>query len=197
MIENKTIGVVIIVLLVAVLIVSIVGVQQRSVTGAVASGATGGMSTGGFSSYDEMMKAHHGGSSASQQSSSSAGCGGVPQQTDMNSGVAVTNGEKTKYGLTYDNAGYEKLVEAAKTIQLTQEQTQKIVGLDAQIPCCGFKDLQASGNCECGHHQALYGLAKILASKDYSRSEIQSEMNKWKTIFYPNSGGSSNTGACG
>jgi len=194
MIENKTIGVTIIVLLVAVLIVSIVGIQQRSVTAAVSS-ASAGMSTEGFSSAEEMMAAHHGGASASQSSGSSAGCGGVPQQQDMNSGVAIINGEKTKYGLTYDNAGYEKLVEAAKTIQLSAEQTQKIIGLDAQIPCCGFKELQASGNCECGHHQAIYGVAKLLTSKNYSREEIQSEMNKWKTIFYP-AGVSSSAGAC-
>lgn len=142
----------------------------------------------GFSSYEEMMEAHHGGSEAS------TGVGGCGQETAPHDSAIVGTGEKSDYGITYDQAGYNLLLGYAKSVNLNSAQTKKIVGLNAEIPCCGFKILQAEGNCECGHHVALYGLAKLLASKDYSRENIQMEMDKWKQIFYPN--GNPGTGGC-
>jgi len=47
-----------------------------------------------------------------------------------------------------------------------------------------------------GHHVALVGLAKLLASKGYDKDEIQKEIDVWKNIFYPN-GVDSGAGACG
>ncbi len=147
-----------------------------------------GMDSQGFNSYEEMMEAHHGGSEAS------TGVGGCGQEPAPHDSAIVGTGEKSNYDVTYDQAGYNLLLGYAKSVNLNSEQTKKIVGLNAEIPCCGFKTLQAEGNCECGHHVALYGLAKLLASKNYSRENIQMEMDKWKQIFYPN--GNPGTGGC-
>jgi len=145
----------------------------------------------GFSSYDEMMKAHHPDQAAG--GSADGGCGGVP--TGGHDSPVVGSGEMSSYGITYDNAGYEKLLEAAKTVNLDKEQTKQIVGRNIELSCCGVKTLQARGNCECGHHVALFGLAKLLASKGYAANDIQSEIDKWKLVFFPE-GGSGNTGGC-
>jgi len=142
----------------------------------------------GFNSYEEMMEAHHGGNA---DSSGVGGCG--PEVNSHDAPVSGT-GEKLEYGLTYDQAGYNQLLGYAKSINLDNEQTNKIVGLNVEIPCCGFKTLQAEGNCECGHHVAMYGLAKLLVSKGYSRDKIQVELNKWGQLFYPN--GNPGTGGC-
>lgn len=183
--SRNVIGIGLVALFAALLVVSVVWVAKPASTAAPT-----GMSTDGFSSYEEMMAAHHGGGAA--QASSEGGCGGVPQPHE---GVSATAGAMSEYGITYDNAGYEQLLKAAKDVSLSAEQTSTIVGLDVQIPCCGFTTLQASGNCECGHHVALYGLAKLLASKGYDRAKIQDEINKWKPVFYPE-GSSGNTGGC-
>lgn len=141
----------------------------------------------GYNTYEEMMEAHHGsGASASSED----GCGGVASGT----GKAEFAGQTSDYGITYDDAGYEQLLGMAKSINPTKEQEKVFVGLDILLPCCGVKLLQASNNCECGHHVAMFGLAKMLAQKDYSREQIQDELNKWKQVFYP--GGASGTGGC-
>ncbi|MBI2075891.1 MAG: hypothetical protein HYT72_01425 [Candidatus Aenigmarchaeota archaeon] len=139
----------------------------------------------GFATYEEMMQAHHG------NQVQDTGCG-------MESGPSASQfatGELTDYGVTLDNSGYEQLLNA-NALKLSAEQTKKIVGLDIQIPCCGFQKIQASGNCECGHHIALVGLAKLLALKGYERDAIQQQLDIWKNIFYPN-GVESGAGACG
>lgn len=201
--SNK-IGIAIVLLLSALLVVSIVWISGATNGGnggsgsATATGAVTSMSFQGFSSEAEMMEAHHGkgaASGASAANSGSGGCGGVPENPQGHDGVSVKNGELSKYGISYDNAGYEKLVAAVRGVSLSAAQTATIVGLNVEISCCGVKTLQASGNCECGHHQALFGLAKILAAKGYARAEIQQEINKWKAVFFP-SGGSGNTGGC-
>ena len=130
----------------------------------------------GYSSYEEMMQAHHGGSG-----DMSGSCGGV----------TVQSGEKSEYGITYDQTGYQQLVKY-NSLSLTNDQANTIIGLNVQIPCCGFEKILASGNCGCEHHLALYGLAKFLATKGYDRNYIQTEIDKWKTIF-----DQSNIGGCG
>ncbi len=207
--SNKVIGIVVALVLVAALLLTIVFARQKTVAGAVSS--TEPMSSEGFSSYEEMMAAHHPEQSkaaqnqgfnsyeemmaahhgGSQGGGDSAGCGGVAE----GSVKAEFAGQTSDYGVTYDDAGYQKLLGYAKSINLDAAQTKLIVGLDVQIPCCGFKTLQASGNCECGHHVALYGLAKLLASKGYTSDQIQSEIDKWKQVFYP-AGSDSGAGGC-
>ena len=183
--ENKNVIIVGIIVLITVAVTAFLFGRQS------ATGAAAIATNEGFSSYDEMMAAHHPAQGRKQQSE---GCDGVASAGSTNS-VSYA-GQKSVYGLTYDNTGYEQLVDAAKKIKLNDAQSMIIKGLDVQMPCCGFKELQLSGNCECGHHVALFGLAKLLASQNYQKGEIQLEINKWKEIFYPNSAGSS-TGACG
>ncbi|MBI4150533.1 hypothetical protein HY492_00230 [Candidatus Woesearchaeota archaeon] len=146
-----------------------------------------GMSNEGFSSQEEMMEAHHGGSAGA-----SDGCGGVPASHD---GVSATDGEPSSYGITYDSKGYDQLLKAAQSITLNAAQTKTIVGLNILLPCCGVSTLQAKDNCPCGHHVAMFGLAKMLATKGYERADIQTELNRWKTIFYPG-GVDSGAGGC-
>ncbi len=144
----------------------------------------------GFSSYEEMMEAHHGGSSGSQ----SQGVGGCGASTGS-SGSGATKGETTEYGLTLDENGYNKLVNYDSTIKLDSNQIKNYVGLNVHLPqCCDFQFLQETGNCECGHHIALSGLAKFLITKEYSKDQIQQEIDKWKLVFYPE--GSAGTGEC-
>lgn len=189
--SRNMIGIGLVVLFAALLVVSVVWVSKSSNT-ATSTGAATGMSAEGFSSYEEMMEAHHGSGAAQASSSSDGGCGGVPQSHE---GVSAVAGDMSEYGITYDSAGYEQLLKAAKDVNLDAGQTKEIVGLDVEMPCCGVKTLQASGNCECGHHVALYGLAKLLVSKGYDRAKVQGEIDKWKDVFYPG-GGSGNTGGC-
>ncbi|MBI4016193.1 MAG: hypothetical protein HY363_00695 [Candidatus Aenigmarchaeota archaeon] len=197
--KNKIFGVVVVLGLFVALAFTII-YAGRGTTAAVVAGTSGSAgasdggdhSTDGFSSYDEMMKAHH--PEGAGGSSGSDGCGGVPSSGGHDSPF-VGSGEKSEYGITYDNAGYEQLLAMSNSITLNGGQTQKIVGLDITLPCCGVRTLQASSNCECGHHVAMFGLAKLMISKEYSREEIQAELDKWKQIFYPE-GGSANTGGC-
>lgn len=189
--SNKVIGIVVVLGLVVALAFTVI-YAGRGTTAAVVAGQSGagGMSTDGFSSNEEMMKAHH--PAGADSDAGSDGCGGVPSSHDS---PVVGSGEKSEYGITYDNAGYEQLLAVANSITLNSAQTKNIVGLDITLPCCGVRTLQASGNCECGHHVAMFGLAKLMISKEYGRDQIQAELNKWKQIFYPE-GGSANTGGC-
>lgn len=167
----------------------LIGKSNSTPTGAATTSmSSSGMSSEGFSSTEEMMEAHHG----KQSASSSGGCGGVAESS---SSTAEFIGQESEYGVTYDDEGYAKLVEAVTTIELSTEQTKTIVGLDVQLSCCGFKTLQESGNCQCGHHVALYGLAKLMTSKGYDSDQIQIEIDKWKEVFFPNNG-AGNTGGC-
>ncbi|MBS3051936.1 MAG: hypothetical protein J4428_01005 [Candidatus Aenigmarchaeota archaeon] len=107
----------------------------------------------------------------------------------------VKNEVTSSESVALDNGGYEKLLEYEETISLTPEQNKQIVGLDINLPCCGVQKIQAAGNCGCGHHLALHGLAKYMITNGYDRNEIQNEIDKWKTVFYPESG-SGSMGGC-
>lgn len=199
---DKVIGITVMLVLLGGLVFTVVWAGRPSVTGAaVQKPAAGGMSTDGFSSYDEMMRAHHPGQAGAASADPMAGhhggaaasgndgpaCGGV-------SGSNAT-GEKTEYGVTVDDAGYQQLLQAAQAVPLTPAMEKLVVGLNVELPCCGFKQLQAKDNCQCGHHIAMFGLAKLMASKGYGRDQIQSELDRWKKLFYPN-GAEGATGEC-
>src|SRR3989338_7390915 len=110
---SKLVSIVLTVALVAALVLVIVWARPKTA------------STGidGFASYDEMMAAHHpqGGAAGAAED----GCGGA----------SGGSGELSNYGVTYDDAGYKQLT-AAQSIRLTSAQTDMIVGLDIQMPCC-------------------------------------------------------------
>lgn len=163
---------------------------EKSVTGsALAPSSANAGDYEGYGSYEEMMAAHHGGSGGEPSHEGLGGCGGE-------SGSTTTSkpGNKTSYGLTYDNAGYEQLIGYASSIKLSADQKKTITGLNVQMPCCGYAQLDPDNNCGCGHHIASLGLANLLVSKGWSKNAMQTEMNKWIELFYPESGG--NMGGC-
>ncbi|GEM_PF-5585294 len=189
---KKTIGIVLVSLLVlslGLLVYSSRGVSNSGVTGAASAPTSASNNNQGFSSYAEMMKAHHGSAASSSAGSDGESCGGVASG-DAKASFAGTMSE---YSITYDDAGYQKLLQAEKAVPLGN--AKKVTGLNILLPCCGVSSLQASDNCQCGHHVAMFGLAKLLDSKGYSREAIQVELNKWKEVFYPG-GASSSTGGC-
>lgn len=183
--NKNVLGGAIVVVLLALLVGTVV-FAGRSPTGQASAGQG---DYDGYDSYEAMMQAHHGGG-ASTAGASEDGCGGVSTGT----GKASFAGEMSPYGITYDDAGYQQLLAAEKSITLNAAQTKTIVGLDILLPCCGVATLQAKDNCQCGHHVAMFGLAKMLATQGYSRDQIQDELDKWKEVFYP--GGATGTGGC-
>lgn len=107
----------------------------------------------------------------------------------------LKSGATSDYGISLDNQGYQKLLEYENSITLTKEQNSQIVGLDINMSCCGVQKILPAGNCACGHHLALHGLAKYLVTNGFDRNQIQNEINKWKEVFYPESG-NGNMGGC-
>ena len=111
------------------------------------------------------------------------------------------------YGITYDQVGYEKLLEYYRTItldNLTQEQKERFIRIgtgngdieNARTgcgPCCGIQngaaiDMEGNPRCGCGHNLALIGLMKYLVKyygDRYSDEEIFKEVVRWKKIFWP------------
>ena len=104
------------------------------------------------------------------------------------SGVSGTVGGVGKVsGFPLNNEGYEKLLEADRTIVLTDEEKKQFAGFDTRLPCCGFgiTSEDEENDCRCGHHVADAGLIKIGIKKGASREDIQAELDAWKPIFYP------------
>jgi len=112
-------------------------------------------------------------------------------------------GVSPQLGITYDMQGYDKMLNYYNTIDLTGEQGKIVAGLNVELPCCGFTNILTNSDgtanfadsCHCGHHDAMYGLAKYMVQNGYSREEIQKELNAWKEVFFPTQGGG-NLGGC-
>jgi len=190
--KNNMTGYGLLAIALAILVFSVVWITKNDSSTGLSVGNSDtsmAMSSEGFSSYEEMMQAHHGGGATQ---GASDGCGGIQE------GAAASKlvGTVSKYGVEYGNKGYKQLLDAAESVKVTAAQDSVFVGLDIGMPCCGVKTLQAKDNCGCGHHVALFGLAKQLASQGVERAAIQEEINNWKDVFYPG-GVSSDTGACG
>lgn len=125
-----------------------------------------------------------------------ASASGDEQQTTL-------QGIGPELGITYDTKGYKMLLNYYKTIKLSANESKQVAGIDVTLPCCGFKAILTSkdgtsdfeNSCHCGHHDAMYGLAKYMVQKGYSREDMQKEENAWKEVFFPASGGS-NLGGC-
>lgn len=96
-------------------------------------------------------------------------------------------GSETGYGLAFDEVGYSALIEWNNHLRPAARWADDYEGLDIRLPCCGaerpFADEER--NCGCGHHRALYGAAKHLLEAGYSRSETQTELDRWKAFFFP------------
>ncbi len=108
----------------------------------------------------------------------------------------ATQATTSNYGVPFSESGYQQLLSYDNTMRLNSEQMKNYVGLDVEMPCCGFTTLQATSNCGCGHHIALSGLAKYLISNGYSREQVQSEINTWKDVFFGEGVGSGSMGGC-
>jgi hypothetical protein len=112
-----------------------------------------------------------------------------------------TPGSLLPYGVTFDNAGYEKLLGYYNTItlnSLTAEQKQRFIRIGTRDrtgcgPCCGIGNgpgIDTNGNtrCGCGHNLALIGLMKHFVKNygdAYTDDQIFGEIVKWKKLFFP------------
>ena len=117
------------------------------------------------------------------------------------SSASASLGSQASYGLNYDTAGYEKLLEYYQQINLnslTAEQKQRFIKIGTGDrtgcgQCCGILNgpgIDSSGNprCGCGHNLALVGLMKYLVKEHgdkFTDAQIFDEIVKWKKIFFP------------
>ena len=96
-------------------------------------------------------------------------------------------GSDSVLGLKFNQESYNELTKAAN-LKLSKAQENNFAGFDVLMPCCGFKTTVAKfeDNCQCGHHLATYGLIKkMLLSGNFSRDNIQKEIDKWVAYFFP------------
>lgn len=93
----------------------------------------------------------------------------------------------TPYGVSFSAAGYQTLLSWHSQMRVTRGKAGSFEALDVTLPCCGFGQPSAdeSTNCGCGHHQALYGLAKRLLGLGYSEQQAQDEIDRWAAYFFP------------
>lgn len=108
----------------------------------------------------------------------------------------IMEAEPSTVGIPYNEQGYKQLLGYDNAIQLDAAEKSNYVGLNIALPCCGFQALQAEGNCQCGHHVAMSGLAKYMIQKGYDIAEVQAELDKWKEVFYPGSSNGGGLGGC-
>ncbi len=130
------------------------------------------------------------------------GSGAVPEAAaSQGSGPGVAQGTLLPYGVTFDQAGYDKLIGYDNSINkntMTGEQWQRYIKIGTGDrtgcgACCGIGNgpaIDASGNsrCGCGHIHALEGLMKYLVTSygdKYTDAQIFGEVVKWKKLFFP------------
>jgi hypothetical protein len=101
--------------------------------------------------------------------------------------LVPADGTATKYGVLFSNEGYRALLSWHSQYRVSAGQAASFEALDVSLPCCGFEHPLAdeSKNCGCGHHQALYGLAKRLLSTGYGGDQAQAEVTRWAAYFFP------------
>ncbi len=121
----------------------------------------------------------------------------VKEKQSGGAGQTAPAGISPQMGIQYNGEGYKMMLNYYKTIKLSAADSKKVAGLDVTLPCCGFKNILVTkdgtsdfeNSCHCGHHDAMYGLAKYMVQKGYSREDMQKELNVWKGVFFPTSGG--------
>lgn len=96
-------------------------------------------------------------------------------------------GSPTGYGPTFSTEGYETLRQWNEDIRPRPSWADDYERLDISLTCCAadhpFED--ESKNCGCGHHQALYGLAKRLLETGTSVTAVQAEIYRWRAFMFP------------
>lgn len=93
----------------------------------------------------------------------------------------------TDYGVAFNTAGYKTLLAWNERYRVRPVWAADFESLNVTLPCCGFTAPSAdeTKNCGCGHHKALYGLAKQLLTDGYSLTETQAEIGRWAAYMYP------------
>ncbi len=101
--------------------------------------------------------------------------------------VIPAEGTATDYGVTFSPAGYDTLVAWKDKVPVEANWAADYEALDITLPCCGVAHPFAdeTKNCGCGHHQALYGLAKRLLTDGYGRDAAQAAIGRWTAYMYP------------
>lgn len=98
-----------------------------------------------------------------------------------------SEGSPAGYGPDFSSEGYEVLRQWNSDIRPEAVWADDYARMDVGLPCCGaihpYKD--ESQNCGCGHHQALYGLAKRLLQRGDDRTQVQSEIGRWRAFMFP------------
>lgn len=101
--------------------------------------------------------------------------------------ASYETGVQTSYGIAQDNTGFKALINA-QTVSLSGDANARYQRLINEIPhdCCpgNVQGFSAIGTCGCGHAQALRGLTKLLIQKGWSDSDIKSEADKWRKLFF-------------
>lgn len=93
----------------------------------------------------------------------------------------------TGYGPLFDSEGYETLRQWNQDIRPEKTWADDYVRLDITLPCCGVARPveDETQNCGCGHHQAVYGLAKRLLDTGSTATAAQAEINRWRAFMFP------------
>ena len=101
--------------------------------------------------------------------------------------LVPADGTATEYGVLFSTEGYQTLLSWHSQYRVSGGPAASFETLDVSLPCCGFEHPLAdeSKNCGCGHHQALYGLAKRLLSTGYGGDQVQAEVTRWAAYFFP------------
>ena len=101
--------------------------------------------------------------------------------------IIPSEGSLTEYGVAFSEAGYNALVAKNKELSIPAGKAAAFEGLDLSLPCCDFQhpSIDESKNCPCEHHQALYGLAKLLLNQEYAAAQVQQEVGRWHHYLYP------------
>lgn len=101
--------------------------------------------------------------------------------------VIPAEGSDAGYGVTFSKAGYDQLVAWYGQYPVNPAWAADYEALDITLSCCDASHPYAdeTKNCGCGHHQALYGLAKKLLTEGQGRAAVQAEIGRWKAYTFP------------
>jgi hypothetical protein len=93
----------------------------------------------------------------------------------------------TGYGPHFNQDGYDMLLRWNRDIRPEESWAADYEALNITLPCCAaaHPNRDETLNCACGHHQALYGVAKWLLQRGYTVTEVQTEVDQWKAFFFP------------
>ncbi len=106
---------------------------------------------------------------------------------DLRAELIPAEGSPTTYGPSFSLEGFEILRQWNTLIRPAPEWADDYARLDIRLPCCGaiHPHRDETQNCGCGHHQAVYGLAKGLLRSGFRVPETQEEIGRWRAFLFP------------